>query len=94
MMKEILMKKWMSIALFAFGPLSLSFANDDICLEEQASADGKHRIMHEDPRQERGYKTGVQLNYSDGRMDDYEDPREDYEWPGMNDDSFYDFFTR
>lgn len=23
-----------------------------------------------------------------------QDPREDYEWPGMNEDSFYDYFTK
>jgi hypothetical protein len=22
------------------------------------------------------------------------DPREDYEWPGMNEDTFYDYFTK
>lgn len=73
--------------------MSLGFAMDDIC-EDQDRPHGLHFVLHEDPKEEKGTKTGVQLDYSDDVEDNYEDPRNDYEWPGINDDSFYDFFTR
>lgn len=37
----------------------------------------------------------VQLFYSGSAPEPHvEEPRGDYEWPGMNEDSFYDYFTK
>ena len=41
------------------------------------------------------YRAGVQLFFSGtGPEENVEEPRENYEWPGMNEDTFYDYFTK
>lgn len=42
-----------------------------------------------------GHQRGhVKLFYSGTPQIKVEDPRDDYEWPGINDDAFYDYFTK
>lgn len=76
------------------GTIASSDAFTEICWEDRPANLGLHGTVHEDPREDKGFKQGVQLNYSDSRTGEYEDPREDYGWPADNDDSFYNFFTR
>ena len=89
------MSKWIVfIACALVGPFNLSYASSEICWDDRPANEGLHGTVHEDPREDKGYKQRVELNYSDSRTGEYQDPRDDYEWPGANDDSFYNFFTR
>lgn len=46
------------------------------------------------PECEVQHSAHVQLYFSGcPHRDVIQDPREDYEWPGMNADAFYDYFT-
>jgi len=79
------MHKWGGVIFIGMmGWVSMVIANQsqEICDETEMST---------------SQKTRVQLFYSGpiSRTSGEEDLREkDYEWPGMNEDSFYDFFTR
>jgi hypothetical protein len=60
-----------------------------LCMAENCSCEDTHQAECPDHR---GH---VQLFFSGGPPEEnVRDPREDYEWPGMNEDSFYDYFTR
>lgn len=44
---------------------------------------------------EEDHRAHVQLYFSGVTpKPEIEGPRSDYEWPGMNEDSFYDYFTK
>lgn len=69
--------------LFAVGYMSLCIADDACCDNDNNEGAQPQPRAH------------VKLFYS-GQLpqENVEDPREDYEWPGMNEDSFYDYFTK
>lgn len=58
------------------------FCSEDCCCENNDEV--------EPPRQ-RGH---VQLFFSGRPEVRVQDPREDYQWPGINEDAFYDYFTK
>ena len=66
----------------AMGYMPLCIADDSCCSNDNEEVEA--------PRQ-RGH---VQLFFSGTPEVNVQDPREDYEWPGMNEDSFYDYFTK
>lgn len=43
---------------------------------------------------ESDHRGHVQLFFSGTHEVNIQDPREGYEWPGMNEDTFYDYFTK
>lgn len=60
----------------------MPFCIAEQCCDEQDTEDCCDRKAH------------VQLFFSGRPEIDVKDPREDYEWPGINDDAFYDYFTK
>lgn len=72
------------LMLLSVGCMSLCFADDGCCGDDDSEGS-------EEPQQRRAH---VRLFYSGQPEEKVQDPREDYEWPGMNEDTFYDYFTK
>lgn len=63
--------------------MSFSMADQPCCQNENGNPQCPH------------YRAGVQLYFSGCCPEEnIEGPRDDYEWPGMNEDAFYDYFTK
>lgn len=77
------MRRLAYLMLFAVGYMSLCFADDNSGGDNNDEGEESQRRGH------------VKLFYSGPAPEEkIQDPREDYEWPGMNEDSFYDYFTK
>lgn len=70
-----------SIFFASIGFMPFCLAQDPCCNKEPAEECADHRAH-------------VQLFFSGVPEERVEDPRENYEWPGMNEDTFYDYFTK
>lgn len=72
-----------NVLFISFSCFSFLCSEDPSCCCEEKDEDGYPRKAH------------VQLYFSGSYPEEnIKDPREDYQWPGINEDSFYDYFTK